>query len=343
MGRNKPNKSLIQQVKETLDSKLAIGESKYLAKRNGTYTKYIYSWETYRSYLKHSCCFINWCKEQPTDMALGHKPRTVEECRIFVERWLRYEIDRGLSAHTIKLEAAALAKLYGCRTTDFGVKTPPRKRKNITRSRGVAARDKNFSVENHKELITFCRCAGLRRAELEQIRGTDLVEHEGELCLDVRRGTKGGRPRVSPIVGSEDEIKIVKKLCAKAGNKKIFHNPSNAADVHSFRADYAKRVYDANKREFSEFRNERLIVFKNRVVDSYMTKNGKRDESKFQHLYININGRKQMLPGYNDVPAAYYCRDDLKGTVYDRRALFVASRALGHNREQVVASNYLYV
>ena len=47
MGRNKPNKSLIQQVKETLDSKLAIGESKYLAKRNGTYTKYIFSWEKY--------------------------------------------------------------------------------------------------------------------------------------------------------------------------------------------------------------------------------------------------------------------------------------------------------
>ena len=120
-----------------------------------------------------------------------------------------------------------------------------------------------------------------------------MIVSDGQLCLDIRRGTKGGRPRVSPIVGSRDEIKLVKKLCAKAGNEKIFPNPSNAADVHSFRADYAKRVYDANKREFSEFRNERLIVFKNRVVDSYMTKNGKRDESKFRHLYININGRKQ--------------------------------------------------
>ena len=41
MGRNKPNKSLIQQVKETLDSKLAIGNSKYQAKRNNTYTQCI--------------------------------------------------------------------------------------------------------------------------------------------------------------------------------------------------------------------------------------------------------------------------------------------------------------
>ena len=64
MGRHKATKSLIQQVKETLDSKLSIGESKYLAKLNGTYTNYIFSWETYRSYLKHSCYFVQWCKEQ---------------------------------------------------------------------------------------------------------------------------------------------------------------------------------------------------------------------------------------------------------------------------------------
>lgn len=343
MGRNKPNKSLIQQVKETLDSKLAIGNSKYQAKRNNTYTQCIYSWETYRSYLKHCCHFVRWCKEQPVNDVPGHKPRTIEECRAFVERWIQYEIDRDLSAHTIKLEASALAKLYGCRTTDFNVKTPARRRKNITRSRGVAARDKNFSIENHKELITFCRCTGLRRAELKQIRGTDLIVQDGQLCLDIRRGTKGGRPRVSPIVGSEEEIKIVKKLCMEAGNKKVFPNPSNDADIHSFRADYAKKVYGLYAREYGKFKNERLIVFKNRVVDSYTTKNGRRDENKFHYLYTDLDGRKPMLPGYKDVSAAYYCRDDLKGTVYDRRALFAASRALGHNREQVVASNYLYV
>ena len=79
-----------------------------------------------------------------------------------------------------------------------------------------------------------------------------------------------------------------------AGNKKVFPKPSNGADIHSFRADYAKRVYNAHKREFDEFRNERLIVFKNRVVDSYTTKNGRKDENKFYHLYTDIDGRKQM-------------------------------------------------
>jgi len=38
----------------------------------------------------------------------------------------------------------------------------------------------------------------------------------------------------------------------------------------------------------------------------------------------------------------YYCRGDRKGVVYDRRAMAVASRALGHNRIGVIAGHYLY-
>ena len=154
MGRHKSTKSLIQQVKETLDSKLAIGESKYLAKLNGTYTEHIYSWESYRSYLKHACYFIRWVKEQPIDPVLGHKPRTLEECRQagFVEKWIQYNIDRGLSSYTVKLDLAALGKVYGCRSTDFNIKTPPRKRANIKRSRrNDVAMDKHFSITNNKK------------------------------------------------------------------------------------------------------------------------------------------------------------------------------------------------
>ena len=48
-----------------------------------------------------------------------------------------------------------------------------------------------------------------------------------------------------------------------------------------------------------------------------------------------------MLDGYRDVSSMYFCRDDLAGTIYDRRALFEAAKALGHNRECVVAEHYL--
>ena len=341
MGRKKPAKSLIQQVKERLDSKLAIGKSKFVAKLSGTHTNYIFSWDTYKSYLKHSCYFVRWAKQQPIDPILGHKPRTLDECRVFAERWIQDGIDRGLSAYTIKLQLSALAKLYGCRTTDFDIITPARRRQNITRSRGNAARDKHFSVENNKDLITFCKCTGLRRAELAQICGTDLIVHEGRLCLDVKRGTKGGRLRISPVIGSSEEIATVKRICAEAGPNKVCPKPSENADIHSYRAEYATRIYNACKRELYKFKNERLIVYKNKVIDSYTTSNGRRNVKRFAHLYIETGGGKHMLPGYRDVSCSYYCRSDLKGAVCDRRALFEASQALGHNRETVVAEHYL--
>ena len=342
MGRNKVNKSLTQQVKETLDAKLAIGQSKFAAKIDGTYTQFIYSWETYRSYLKHACYFARWCKKQEVDPRLGHKPRTLDECRIFAERWIQDSMDRSLSAHTIKLELSALAKLYGCKTQDFNIKTPPRQRKNIKRSRGNAARDKNFSISNNKNLIVFCKCTGLRRAELSQIRGTDLIDSKGQLWMNIHRATKGGRPRTSPVVGSPEELEIVRKLCADAREGKLFPHPNENADIHSFRATYANRVYELHKRELNEFRQERLIVYKNGIVDSYTAKNGRKEYGKFSHLYIDIEGKPKMKPGYRDISSCFFCRGDLKGKVYDRRALFEASRALGHNREDVVAEHYLY-
>ena len=45
-----------------------------------------------------------------------------------------------------------------------------------------------------------------------------------------------------------------------------------------------------------------------------------------------------------DIPKGdrYYCRRDLKGIVYDKCAMLIASRALGHNRINVIAGHYLY-
>ena len=38
----------------------------------------------------------------------------------------------------------------------------------------------------------------------------------------------------------------------------------------------------------------------------------------------------------------YYCRGDRKGLILDKSAMLEASRALGHNRIDVIASHYLY-
>lgn len=343
MGREN-KKSLKRQIQEKYDSMLAIGESKNAAKAAGGIAGKIYSWETYHSYIKHACYFADWAKEQPAPQDLGRKVRTLDEARRFVEPFLQNGIDRGLSAYTLQLQAAALAKLYGCHSTDFDVDLPSRSRANLKRSRGEKARDANFNEDLHQDLVRFCRCTGLRRGELEQIRGEDLREIDGKFFLEVTRNTKGGRPRTSPIVGSEEEIHAVVAQLRAAGSKKVYPVVSTNADVHGYRSDYATRVYNAKKRDLSEFKNERLIMYKSRIIDVYTSPGCHRDASKRPDIYLpykKADGSPAFVPGYKDVPAAYYCQKELAKVVYDRVALLETSQALGHNRECVVPEHYL--
>lgn len=37
----------------------------------------------------------------------------------------------------------------------------------------------------------------------------------------------------------------------------------------------------------------------------------------------------------------YHCRSDLKGICYDKHAMLIASRCLGHNRISIIAEHYL--
>jgi integrase len=37
----------------------------------------------------------------------------------------------------------------------------------------------------------------------------------------------------------------------------------------------------------------------------------------------------------------YYCMNDLKGVCYDKRAMLIASRCLGHNRINIIAEHYI--
>lgn len=239
---NKKNTgSLIHQVKTEFDSMLAIGESKHQAKIAGTSYAHIYSWNTYRAYLKHACYFVNWCKEK-------YGCKTLDECKPHIADWM--ETRKDLSAYTQKLDLSALAKLYQCKTEDFNIKTPSRNRADIQRSRHPVKRDAHFNEELHQELVEFCRSTGLRRAELKALRGTALYQDEhGQFFIHVISGSKGGRERYAPITG---DIELVHRLCTYAGDGKVFANIPSAADIHSYRADYANRVYQKHARPISQ-------------------------------------------------------------------------------------------
>lgn len=233
MARNREKKgSLLHQVKTALDEKLAIGESKFEDKKIGATADKIYSWNTYKTYLKHNIYFIQWAKE-------NHQIKSLDEGKKYVNEWLEMREKQGLSAYTVKLETSALMKLYSI-SSDEIYKSNARYRANIQRSRGEKVRDKHFSEEKHKDLVRFCRATGLRRAELQQLRGTDLIEINGEPFICVSRGTKGGRHRNIPLAFEKD---FIQALMRSKGEGKVFEKVPNGADIHSYRAEFATRLY----------------------------------------------------------------------------------------------------
>ena len=246
---HKNKKSLGQQVSDALQSKLRIGESKHEHKKADDDHKYIFSWNTYRAYQKHAVYFVKWAKEK-------YRCKTVDDCRQYADEWIQARIDAGLSAYTIKLEVAALCKLYGDTAFDY-IKTPPRLRKDIKRSRGRAVRDANFSEITHEDLVEFCRSTGLRRSELRALTGDKLIiDDNGDYRILVNKMSKGGRQREALIVGNVERIVCMMKA---AGNGKVFDKIPVGADIHGYRAEYATAIYQKFARDPKEIRDRHEV------------------------------------------------------------------------------------
>lgn len=294
-----PNKgSLVKQISDALDEKKAFGESKHQAKAAGTAGDHIYSLNTLHTYKQHCNHFATWCRNNPAiTTELGHKARSLDEIRPFAGQWISARIEQGLSPYTIKLEAAAICKLYGRSAKDLGLPpTPERKRQNIRRSRGDAERDKHFSETKNARLVAFCRNSGLRRREIQEIRYGDVIHDDGHRIEIFVRNGKGGKKRLVPILNPEEVLAAVPDLLSGDPDARIFEKIPSAADIHSYRAEYASALYNRLARPIDKLRRREI----------------------------------------------YYCRGDLKGIRYDKAAMLETSRALGHNRLNVIAEHYLW-
>ena len=266
---------------------------------------------------------------------------TLKKAKKYVNEWLQHRVDQGLSAWTIQAEAKAMGKLYGITPEDQDYFTPPkRNRQDIKRSRGDRVRDQHFSKTNNDELIKFCRGTGLRRKELQELRGKDLVPRAQieaeiselqkipeeqrapsvakrlEMLQDARlfpeewfihvRNGKGGRERLSPIIG-KNAGQIIERMTDTPSEEKVWQHIHNCADIHGYRAEYATAIYKAHARAIEEIPYDRI----NRGT-------GRRYQSE-----------------------VYTCRKDEAGKKLDKAAMLICSKALGHNRISVVADNYI--
>ena len=303
MARNRiKTGSLTRQIKVELEKKLAIGVSKHQEKRKNEnrQSDKIHSWATYKTYQKWANRFANDCKEK-------YGCKTLDECREHVKTWIIEQKEQGISPCTQKMCVSALAKLYGCSGKDFNVKTDVRHRADITRSRGEKERDKHFSEKNHDDLVSFARSTGLRRAELTALTGDKLIKEDGIYKIKVNAGSKGGRPRNTPIIGTQKEIERVVERMRAVGIEKVFERVTLAADIHSYRADYATKYYKQIARDIKDIPFDKVNKGTGREYQSEV----------------------------------YSCREDMKGIKFDKVAMLEVSKALGHNRISVIAGHYL--
>lgn len=342
-GNAKYKKDLHQQAYDTLTGMLAFGESKKEAVANDVADDKIFSKSTYKTYWKHIKYFTKWVQAEHPDVT------TLKKAKKLVPEWLQSRVDQvnakgeHLSAWTINTEAAALNKLFQIKPDDPKRFQPPKRhREEIKRSRTDAVRDKHFSVTNNAELIKFCKGTGLRRAGVESVKGRDLMSKDQieatikrieeipadnrtakeqkmlTICLDTRNFTdpsheyfvhtkeKGGRERISPIIGP-DAQQIIDRFKATKPDEKVWLHVNKNADIHGYRGDYATAMYKMYARDIKDIPYDKVNKGTGRAYQSEV----------------------------------YTCRKDESGKKLDKKAMLICSKALGHNRIEVVANNYI--
>ena len=158
--RNKEySKTLHQQAYDRLTGMQAFGESKKEAVANGTDKEKIFSFNTYKSYWKHTKYFIEYIKSEHPECT------TLKSAKKYVNEWLQVRADQGLSAWTVQLEAKAMGKLYGISPDDKDYFQPPKGTGQILNGAGAIVFVTGiFPLRTMMNLSSFAKeqdCAGV--------------------------------------------------------------------------------------------------------------------------------------------------------------------------------------
>ena len=312
--------STMEQMIKNLNSKMALGKSRHLAK-NQVKEEYqrthdeqkmsavavrvdtIHSIKTREAYQEHCTHFIEYCQNE-----LGKGKYTpLEKLEQYAKDYLAMREEQGKSLYTLKAEKAALGKLYG-HEIDYKF-NQARTIERITRSRDVKENkmDKHFSEKRNKDLIAICKGTGGRREDIGKLTPQNFfTDDKGGLWVKFEQ-SKGGRDRVAPVLPDyQEQIKAI--IQAKEPHEKLFDKVHGGADIHAYRRDYAQSLYrlvcedSVRQREYASHYAERPKG----VYDTYYAR-GER-ETAFRGLKDN---------------------------------LYIVSQALGHNRLSVTVNHYL--
>lgn len=249
-------KKLFYVLQNLLYAMLAPGRSKHTDKcANGgqPLKEYIYSFATFKRYLAVAFQFARWVIALAGDAYIS-----VEAARAYVAPYLEHRISRGLSAQTIKVDACALAKIYQCRSTDFGVELPTKHRSDSTKNMRLPD---DWDPSRYPALVTLCMGTGLRRHEIVALRPQDVVRcSDGTVRVRVRRG-KGGKKRyVDVLPDYADAVEALAQEARAQGRDKVLGAIPSHAPIHAYRHIYAQKQYQMHARDITSLDRSDLYV-----------------------------------------------------------------------------------
>lgn len=296
----------------SLNQKNCFGQSKYEAKQisyqkgNKGKVDGIYSKKTMSDYKKVAEQFHIWQKNK------GYYFHSVNEVTTStLKEYLLERQSKGCSAWTVSHDLSALNKIFDTTISKKECGLASRKADNIKNNRGLANNYRNTVYTNNKEMIAFISAVGVRRQSLTKLRPSDAIRDKDNIVIGFSVIEKGGKQRNC----------YVRKSCQKEitdfVNGHIFQNGDNYfwsrvdknLNTHWYRAIYAQHLY-----------NE-LADFKANGTDYF---------SGYKDVFVNQTKLENATKGH---------KETTKG--YDTELLAVVSQNLGHNRIDVVYTNYL--
>lgn len=197
----------------------------------------------------------------------------------------------------------------------------------ISRGRHISEMEEN---PKHEKLIRFCKCVGIRRAEMARVRGRDfrlLDDGTGEIFIYRSKGGKYQRQRVL------QDVSFVKSFFDAVGpDEKVFKSSelSSRLNIHKYRAISAQNAYKiilAKLKAEPEFEE----VLKREIIDYWYQFKKTPFPEKLLHGTYTVRKSVRSMAIKNNLPI-HFLRI---------AAIWVSMQKLSHMRISVAVENYL--
>ena len=287
---------------------------------------------TRKQYIRNMKYFVQYCRSE-------HNCRSLDECKQYIDVYINFLINKGLSACTIHTYAAAISATYQIPLNS--ISKPRRIIGEFTRGRNeIQYPHSSQDLENpaYRRLIEFASKCGIRREEYAKLKKSSWVidPSTGKHAIFVARG-KHGKEQYQ-LVRDEDVPWFEKFFAEVPDDRYIFSKAemNNHLNLHRFRADNAKRWYAELEQKLKDdpsYADIMIEQIKARYIHSRDPRTGKPkhfDPKSVEGFYFLRKSLRQKQISEN------------KPIKFNRLIVkYVSIFCLSHYRESVCIQNYL--